>query len=282
MQGVPLPPAALIIGDLFCGKCGYNLRGNTVGGRCPECSYGVSSTLLDLTQPALADEALVSFGRWYLALILAALGSCLAIVAGLFFTFASAAARFLDLRKIQANVRDSALLRERLTMAVAGTALEAGCSGGATIIAIAALYGYVDQAIVNFAGLATVGMVLVNFFVSALFLLGLAARYDNARVRWELLAALALAALTGVGSAASLAIIGVVGVGAALVPFGLASFLVWLASEQLVQLAAFHTSLPTDVIEPLGSALERQEAAIDSEELKAIPLVDPDEHEQHP
>jgi hypothetical protein len=40
----PAPPAERIAIDIGCVECSYNLRGLTVGGRCPECGYPVTKT----------------------------------------------------------------------------------------------------------------------------------------------------------------------------------------------------------------------------------------------
>src|SRR3954471_9644603 len=37
-----LDPMAIVTSDLNCRRCGYNLRGLTYGGRCPECNVPVA------------------------------------------------------------------------------------------------------------------------------------------------------------------------------------------------------------------------------------------------
>jgi len=36
----------------YCRGCGYNLRGLTAGGRCPECGAEIWQTILHLVDPA--------------------------------------------------------------------------------------------------------------------------------------------------------------------------------------------------------------------------------------
>lgn len=273
VKGVPLPANALVTGDLHCARCSYNLRGNTVGGRCPECGYGVSSTLIDVTEPALADESLISFGRWYLMLLLAYAVSCLFVPAALFFAFVSAAARLLDLRRVQGNMQGSQLLRERFTAAIVATTLEAACAGGAALLAIAEMYGVGDPRLVDFAALATAGVVVAAFLCNAYLLLGFATRYEAARIRWELYAGMAAAVSVAPAMVWGVAAAGRLGAALGLLPFLLAVWLIWIAGEQLVQVAAFNTSVPEDLLEPMMSALERQEEE-EQEAFDPIPLAD--------
>jgi hypothetical protein len=51
---VPSPRAALdreLGGDLRCVACGYNLRGLSIRGQCPECGVGVRATILAIVDP---------------------------------------------------------------------------------------------------------------------------------------------------------------------------------------------------------------------------------------
>ena len=38
-------PAAVVENDLACAACGYNLRTQPAGGRCPECGARIRQTL---------------------------------------------------------------------------------------------------------------------------------------------------------------------------------------------------------------------------------------------
>lgn len=55
--------------DLPCVGCGYNLKGISPGGVCPECGLGVQRTLLYVVDPAASEIAPLRNGRW-LGLIL--------------------------------------------------------------------------------------------------------------------------------------------------------------------------------------------------------------------
>jgi hypothetical protein len=46
-----IPPEAVVIEDLSCAGCGYNLRGLRAGGSCPECAAAVRQSLAALQAP---------------------------------------------------------------------------------------------------------------------------------------------------------------------------------------------------------------------------------------
>ncbi len=276
LRGVPVPPQALITGDLACSRCSYNLRGNHVGGRCPECGHGVTQTITDRIQPALADEALFSFGRWYLALLLAYFAGCFFLLVAVFFAFGSAAARSLDLNKIRRIAGDSGQAAGRLHLAMSMTALETACAGGATLLAVGGLYGVIDIDLVSFAGVGAGLVVACSLITSAYLLLGLAKPYDLKRIPWECWGAIGCAALTVPVVLLGSLTLTPVGVAMSFLPLAPAVWLIWLASEHLAQVAAFQAEVPEDLIESMNSALDRQTAA-EVEEFEPIPLAEPEE-----
>lgn len=52
-----------LAGDLPCIQCGYNLRGLTVRGMCPECGTGVRATLLAVVDPMAGEFRPIAFPR---------------------------------------------------------------------------------------------------------------------------------------------------------------------------------------------------------------------------
>ncbi len=52
-----------LAGDLPCIQCGYNLRGLTVKGMCPECGTSVRATLLAVVDPMAGEFRPISFPR---------------------------------------------------------------------------------------------------------------------------------------------------------------------------------------------------------------------------
>ncbi len=48
-------------GDLPCGRCGYNLRGLTVRGNCPECGLPIPATLLAVVDPKAKELQPITF-----------------------------------------------------------------------------------------------------------------------------------------------------------------------------------------------------------------------------
>ena len=247
-----------------------------MGGRCPECGHRVVQTITDRIQPALADEALFSFGRWYLSLLLAYFASCFFLVAAVFFAFSSAAARYLDLNKIRRLAGGSGQAAGRLHVAMSMTALEIASAGGATLLAVAGLYGVVDLDVVSFAGVGTGLIVAGSVITSAYLLLGLAKPYDLKRIPWECWGAIGFAALTVPVVLLGTTVLTPVGVALSFMPLAPAVWLIWLASEHLAQVAAFQSEVPEDLIEPMNTALDRQTAA-EAEQLAPIPLAEPDE-----
>ncbi len=247
-----------------------------MGGRCPECGHRVTQTITDRIQPALADEALFSFGRWYLALLIAYFAGCFFIVAALFFAFGSAVARYLDLNKIRRIAGASGQTAGRLHLAMSMTALETACAGGATLLAVGGLYGVIDIDVVSFAGVGAGLVVAGSLVASAYLILGLAKPYDLRRIPWECWGAIGFAVLTVPVVLLGTTVLTPVGVALSFLPLAPAVWLIWLASEHLAQVAAFHSELPEDLIEPMNTALNRQTAA-EAEEFDPIPLAEPEE-----
>ncbi len=52
-----------LAGDLPCIQCGYNLRGLTVKGMCPECGTSVRATLLAVIDPLAGEFRAITFPR---------------------------------------------------------------------------------------------------------------------------------------------------------------------------------------------------------------------------
>jgi hypothetical protein len=70
------PADALVIDDVACIGCGYNLRGIRATGRCPECGEYVGDSLFLLARPAVVARALRGIAKSYLACF-ALLANCL-------------------------------------------------------------------------------------------------------------------------------------------------------------------------------------------------------------
>lgn len=75
--------ATALSGDLPCVSCGYNLRGLSIRGACPECGTAVKATILAAVDPRAEELAPVRWPRligWgVVAWAGGALGACLAI-----------------------------------------------------------------------------------------------------------------------------------------------------------------------------------------------------------
>jgi hypothetical protein len=69
-----IPANSMVIGDVGCIHCGYNLRGLRVAGNCPECGSSVRDSLIVLAKPELVTQSLRGFANSYLTLLLLALG----------------------------------------------------------------------------------------------------------------------------------------------------------------------------------------------------------------
>jgi hypothetical protein len=69
------PPDAMVIDDLACVGCGYNLRGIRVRGRCPECGQDIGDSLFVITQPDETGAAFRQVAGSFLFL-LALYGGC--------------------------------------------------------------------------------------------------------------------------------------------------------------------------------------------------------------
>lgn len=84
-DGIGVSPAPLasveLTGSLSCIRCGYDLRGLSVVGQCPECSLKVRATLLARVDPS-ADELQPIRLRWLIAAGLVT-GSAFAMLAAL-------------------------------------------------------------------------------------------------------------------------------------------------------------------------------------------------------
>jgi hypothetical protein len=50
-------------GDLECVGCGYNLRGLSIRGQCPECGIGIRATILALVDPLASELRPIRFKR---------------------------------------------------------------------------------------------------------------------------------------------------------------------------------------------------------------------------
>ena len=59
----PLAVGAELAGDLPCVRCGYNLKGLTVKGMCPECGTSVRTTLLAVVDPMASELRAITFPR---------------------------------------------------------------------------------------------------------------------------------------------------------------------------------------------------------------------------
>lgn len=59
----PLAVGAELGGDLPCVRCGYNLKGLTVKGMCPECGTSVRTTLLAVVDPMASELRAITFPR---------------------------------------------------------------------------------------------------------------------------------------------------------------------------------------------------------------------------
>ncbi len=84
--GLAFDPDQIIEQDLPCRNCGYNLRSQSMGGRCPECNTSVeSSTRSDLMR--FADP------RWLQKLFRGAIITAITIIAPILWGFAQVAIR---------------------------------------------------------------------------------------------------------------------------------------------------------------------------------------------
>lgn len=70
------PRDAVVIDDVACIGCGYNLRGIRAGGRCPECGNAVGDSLFLLAEPEVVARGLRGIAKSYLA-CLALLINCI-------------------------------------------------------------------------------------------------------------------------------------------------------------------------------------------------------------
>ena len=74
---LPLDEEGAIVADLPCVACGYNLRGLSLDGRCPECGMAVERStrgnLLRFCEPRWV-ETLASGTNWILASLAASIG----------------------------------------------------------------------------------------------------------------------------------------------------------------------------------------------------------------
>lgn len=71
----PIPPAARVESDLTCTRCGYNLRGLEITGKCPECGWAVESSLRGGLLRFAGPEYLSSLISGAFIIILANIGS---------------------------------------------------------------------------------------------------------------------------------------------------------------------------------------------------------------
>lgn len=59
----PLAVGVELGGDLPCVRCGYNLKGLTVKGMCPECGTSVRTTLLAVVDPTASELRAITFPK---------------------------------------------------------------------------------------------------------------------------------------------------------------------------------------------------------------------------
>jgi len=76
-----IPPNVMVVGDVGCNHCGYNLRGLRALGNCPECGNRVSDSLFLLAKPALVAQNLRSYANSYFTLTILIVG-CLGTMVG--------------------------------------------------------------------------------------------------------------------------------------------------------------------------------------------------------
>lgn len=84
-SGEPSAPvlAEELTGTLRCASCGYELRGLTIRGQCPECGLAIQATLLTLIDPRAAEIQPIRSPRLVAAGLSAwALGAALAVLCG--------------------------------------------------------------------------------------------------------------------------------------------------------------------------------------------------------
>ena len=62
-----VPASATVVADVSCHGCGYNLRGATYGGRCPECGRPVRDSLTTLDNPTTVARGLRALAKSSLA-----------------------------------------------------------------------------------------------------------------------------------------------------------------------------------------------------------------------
>ena len=70
-------------GDLLCVSCGYNLRGLSIRGTCPECGVAIRATILHIVDPLASELRPIRFPRLTAGgLVLWALGAAIASIGG--------------------------------------------------------------------------------------------------------------------------------------------------------------------------------------------------------
>ncbi|MCK4872368.1 MAG: hypothetical protein KAS72_06555 [Phycisphaerales bacterium] len=275
------PADAGIIADLLCTSCGYNLRGNVVGGRCPECGDPVAQSLTGLTDPDAAAEQLPSLGRWYLVLYVAALLLLLGAWVMISMAVVSSAGRLMALRGLRrvGGLGDARGTGARLWLAWWLGCVElivAVCAG-----VVAFMWGSSPavQSNTDVLAAAVAFFAMVNAFVAAWMAMPVARRWGRRRVLWELrIAAVLIAA--GPFAAALAALIAVWLKASSAEPAIICAFgcwvvglwVLWIALEHMGRLAEQKRGVPPGIVEDLREPLLRSDRLPDKPTPGPIPL----------
>lgn len=190
--------------DLPCVRCGYNLRGLSPDGRCPECGADVCASLVDPGIKPLthSNPAWVRTVREALLLLLAAAASEIAVSAGVvpyrhnhLDVIAAAVANVLacyGVWKLAAPERDE---RGRAENVAIRSFMRAGAVAWLCFLPAAEMTREIGGAIIVVMIVAIIGAAVMTF-TSILYLSSLALRLRRRAVSFQLLALSVLIGLT--------------------------------------------------------------------------------------